>query len=121
MTTPTETTQDQQPVSSVPSKCTGPTGAGIEPNPCMVRTALPRCVLCPASPNYWRDQPAAPRPKHVPITQADPTQWGNVLTAADGWTRTGADRPCVTCGRPAMMRSPAGVPQHKVCAEVGTD
>jgi hypothetical protein len=50
------------PVASVPSKCAGPTGAGIEPNPCTEPGSLPRCQLCPNSPAYWRaadETPAA--------------------------------------------------------------
>jgi hypothetical protein len=39
---------------TVPSKCAGPTGPGIEPNPCTEPGGLPRCQLCPNSPTYWR-------------------------------------------------------------------
>jgi hypothetical protein len=42
------------PASDVPSKCAGPTGGGIEPNPCTEPGSLPRCKLCPNSPSYWR-------------------------------------------------------------------
>lgn len=29
----------------------------------------------------------------------------------------GDPAPCVLCGKPALMRSPRGVPCHKTCAE----
>jgi len=32
----------------------------------------------------------------------------------------GAPAPCVLCGRPALCRSPKGVPCHKLCAELWT-
>lgn len=38
----------------VPSKCSPPPGAGVPPNPCLEPGSLPRCQLCPTSPNYWR-------------------------------------------------------------------
>ncbi|MFI5852205.1 hypothetical protein ACIA7R_31000 [Micromonospora chalcea] len=40
------------------------------------------------------------------------------------WTRTagaGDPVPCVICGKPAICRSPAGKPVHKVCAETWTE
>jgi hypothetical protein len=39
-----------------PSKCAGPQGANVRPNPCRVPGELPRCVLCPVSPTYWRNK-----------------------------------------------------------------
>jgi hypothetical protein len=42
------------PAESVPSKCAGPTGAGVERNPCTEPGKLPRCQLCPDSPTYRR-------------------------------------------------------------------
>lgn len=39
----------------VPSKCAGnPAAAGVPPNPCTEPGRLPRCHICPESPNYWR-------------------------------------------------------------------
>lgn len=40
--------------TSVPSKCAGHGGPGVPANPCTRPGSLPRCQLCPASPNYWR-------------------------------------------------------------------
>ncbi|MEH0821513.1 MULTISPECIES: hypothetical protein [unclassified Micromonospora] len=40
------------------------------------------------------------------------------------WTRDGGageSAPCVICGKPAICRSPAGKPVHKVCAEAWTE
>ncbi|MGN9807308.1 hypothetical protein [Micromonospora sp. L32] len=40
------------------------------------------------------------------------------------WTRgggAGESVPCVICGKPAICRSPAGKPVHKVCAEAWTE
>jgi len=34
---------------------------------------------------------------------------------------TGPLRPCVLCGRPALMRDEAGEPCHKACAEALID
>ena len=46
----------------IPSKCAGPTGAGVDPNPCIEPGSLPRCQLCPESPNYWlRTEPVPAR------------------------------------------------------------
>lgn len=42
-------------LADVPDKCEGPTGAGIEPNPCLEPGSLPRCGLCPKSHTYWRN------------------------------------------------------------------
>lgn len=36
------------------SKCAGPYGAGVEPNPCTTPGSTPRCQICPSSPTYWR-------------------------------------------------------------------
>lgn len=101
----------------VPIKCAGPTGAGIEPNPCTEPGSLPRCMICPNGPGYWRNQPDPPPVPCVPLTEAPGVQWGRILTQDEGWKRTGPPAPCASCGRPAMMRSPTGVPQHRVCAE----
>jgi hypothetical protein len=40
------------------------------------------------------------------------------------WRRDGSagdPAPCVICGKPAICRSPAGKPVHKVCAEAWID
>lgn len=42
------------PTTAVPDKCAAPTGSGIDPKPCTEPGSLPRCQLCPRSPNYWR-------------------------------------------------------------------
>lgn len=49
-------TQDTDRAGRVPEKCAPPTGAGIEPKPCMEPGSLPRCQLCPKSPTYWRKE-----------------------------------------------------------------
>jgi hypothetical protein len=41
-------------VPAVPDKCDPTPGAGVERNPCTEPGTLPRCELCPRSPNYWR-------------------------------------------------------------------
>ncbi|GIM88843.1 hypothetical protein [Paractinoplanes toevensis] len=45
-----------EPVTAeVPSKCAGGANAAGSPaNPCDTPGNLPRCQLCPTSPNYWR-------------------------------------------------------------------
>lgn len=35
--------------------------------------------------------------------------------------KTGPPRPCVLCGRPAILRDIDGTPCHKVCAEAVAD
>lgn len=44
---------------------------------------------------------------------------GAAIMVALNWGkgRTGPPAPCVICTRPALCRSPKGVPCHKVCAE----
>lgn len=42
-------------LADVPDKCEGPTGMGIDPNPCTDPGSLPRCEICPKSPTYWRE------------------------------------------------------------------
>lgn len=38
----------------VPVKCEDTGAPGSPPNPCTEPGSLPRCQLCPVSPNYWR-------------------------------------------------------------------
>ncbi len=40
--------------SPVPLKCTPETAANVPDNPCRPPGSKPRCVICPASPNYHR-------------------------------------------------------------------
>jgi hypothetical protein len=50
------------------------------------------------------------------------------MTALLNWTATGPQgpgsvgdpEPCVICGTPTILRSPAGKPCHKTCAETWT-
>ncbi len=40
------------------------------------------------------------------------------------WSKSGSagpGEPCSICGKPAICRSPRGVPCHKVCAEAWID
>ncbi|SCL40109.1 hypothetical protein GA0070615_4283 [Micromonospora aurantiaca] len=66
-------------------------------------------------------KPAAPLPSPKPISA-----WKGrfIMPVVLDWTRTagaGEPVPCVICGKPAICRSPAGKPVHKVCAETWTE
>jgi hypothetical protein len=77
-------------------------------------------MLCPESGAYWRDSPPEPVPAGAPaygIPTPPMARWATLLTQEDGWKRTGPPQPCVSCGMPAIMRSPTGIPQHRTCAE----
>jgi hypothetical protein len=91
---------------------------------------LPKCQLCPRSPTYWRDQPAAPAPVAAETPRAI-TPWGTVLNWGMGAQTHGrgldhGDRPCSICDQPSITISPPskkhpfGVSAHKVCAEQWT-
>lgn len=42
----------------IPSKCASADAAESPANPCTEPGSLPRCMICPASPNYYRREAA---------------------------------------------------------------
>lgn len=47
-------TVEVEPGMLVPLKCPSHNAAGVTPNPCTQPGSMARCMLCPASPTFWR-------------------------------------------------------------------